>query len=419
MSYKICIVGLGYVGLPLAMHFAKHFKVVGFDISEERINELKNGYDRNNEFKEEDFEEVKDNIEFTTDEKKIKECDIIIITVPTPITKDKKPDLRFLESASRIVGRNLKRGAIVVYESTTYPGCTEEFCLPILEEESGLKLGEFHLGYSPERINPGDKNHTIDKITKIVAGYNEETTRILCEIYGKITKVYPVSSIKVAESAKVIENVQRDINIALFNELAMLFDKLGIDSKEVFDAAATKWNFLRFYPGFVGGHCIPIDPYYLASKAMEEGYIPELILAGRRINENVPLFVANKIVKLLIKNNKLVKEAKICIFGATYKENVPDLRDSKVEVLINELKDFGIENIVLVEPLINREEIFGVKNIKKPEGKYDVIVYAVNHKEFEDINVLDYLNSGGILIDIKRRFDKKEVEKNGFVYWGL
>ena len=418
-NLKICIVGLGYVGLPLAVRFAEHFKVIGFDINEKRINELNNGVDKTGEIKKEDFEKIGNNITFTNNEKMIKEGDVIIITVPTPTTKDKKPDLRFLGSASKTVGRNLKKGAIVVYESTTYPGCTEEFCLSILEKESGMKLGEFCIGYSPERINPGDLNHTIDKITKIVAGCNEETTNVLLKIYKKITNVYPASSVRVAESAKVIENIQRDINIALFNELSMLFDKLNIDSKEVFDAAATKWNFLKFNPGFVGGHCIPEDPYYLAMKSIEEGYIPELILAGRRINENIPLFVANKIVKLLIKNNKLIKDTKICIFGATYKENVPDLRESKVEELIYGLKDFGIENITLIEPLIDKDEIFGVKNIKKPGKKYDVIVYAVNHKEFENINILDYLNYGGILIDIKRKFNKKEVEKNGSIYWGL
>ncbi len=287
-----------------------------------------------------------------------------------------------------------------------------------MERESGLKLGEFFIGYSPERINPGDKEHTIDKIVKIVAGCNKEITEKLAEIYGEITKVYKVSSIRVAESAKVIENIQRDINIALFNELSMLFDKLGIDSKEVFDAAATKWNFLRFYPGFVGGHCIPVDPYYLASKSMEEGYIPELILAGRRVNENIPIFVANKIVKLLIKNNKLVKDANILILGATYKENVPDLRDSKVENLIKELKEFGIKDIFVYEPLIDKDKIFGVENVKNLD-KYDVVVYAVDHEKFKDINIFNLLKDGGIFIDIKRRFNKKCVEDKGFIYWGL
>jgi len=416
---KIVIVGLGYVGLPLAVKFAKYFKVIGFDINERRIKELQNKFDRNGDIKKEKLEEIWDNIEFTTDETKIREGDIIIVAVPTPVTKDKKPDLSYLEMASKIVGRNLKKGAIVVYESTVYPGCTEEFCLPILERESGMKLGEFFIGYSPERINPGDKNHTIDKITKIVAGCNKEITEKLGPIYGKITNVYKAPSIKVAEAAKVIENIQRDINIALFNELTMLFDKMGIDSKEVFDAASTKWNFIRFYPGLVGGHCIPVDPYYLANKALEIGYIPELILAGRRINENLPNFIAQKIVKLLIKAGKQPDKADILILGATYKENVPDLRESKVKNLINELKEFGVENINLYEPLITKDVIFGVKNLKDINSKFDVIVYAVIHKNFENLNVLEYLKNNGIVIDIKRKLDKEKIEKAGHIYWGL
>ncbi|HDN83136.1 MAG TPA: nucleotide sugar dehydrogenase, partial [Candidatus Altiarchaeales archaeon] len=392
---KIAVVGLGYVGLPLAIKFAKHFKVIGFDIDEERIESLKKGYDKNLEVSREEFNEVGENIEFTTDEKRIREADIIIIGVPTPVTEDKKPDLRYLKRASEIVGRNLKKGSIVVYESTVYPGCTEEFCLPILEKESGLKLGDFFIGYSPERVNPGDKDHTIDKICKIVAGCNKEITEKLSKVYGKITKVYKAPTIKVAEAAKVIENIQRDINIALFNELAMLFDIMKIDSKEVFDAAATKWNFYRFSPGLVGGHCIPVDPYYLAYKALEVGYIPELILAGRRVNENLPNFIAQKVVKLLIKSGKSPRDVKILILGATYKENVPDLRDSKVKNLISELKEFGVENILLYEPLIEKEEIFGIKN-RKPSGKFDVIIYAVAHEKFKNLNIFDFLRKNGI-----------------------
>ncbi len=415
---KICVVGLGYVGLPLAMNFAKHFHVIGFDIDSERINDLKQSYDRTNEFKKDDFELVKENIEFTTDEKKIKECDIVIVTVPTPTTKDKKPDLRFIENASRIVGRNLKKGAIVVYESTVYPGCTEEFALPILEEESGMKLGEFKIGYSPERVNPGDKEHTIDKITKIVAGIDEETTKILSEVYGKITKVYPANSIKVAEAAKVIENIQRDVNIALFNEFAIIFKKLGIDSKDVFDAASTKWNFLRFYPGFVGGHCLPEDPYYLASRAIEFGYYPKIILAGRETNDYMPKFVADELIKLMIKNDFDLSNSKIAIFGATYKENVPDLRESKVKDLINYLLDFGIkkENITIIEPLISNKELFGVKRIDEPDEKYDIIVYAVDHTDFSTLIIQRYLKEKSILIDIKRKF---EHLKDKVIYWGL
>ena len=415
---KLVVVGLGYVGLPLAIKFAEHFKITGFDISEERIKNLKKGYDKNSEISRKEFEKISENIEFTTNEKRIKEGEIIIITVPTPITTDKKPDLSYLESASKIVGRNLKRGTIVVYESTVYPGCTEEFCLPILERESGLELGDFFIGYSPERVNPGDKKHSIDKIYKIVSGCNSEVTEKLARVYGKITKVYKAPSIKTAEAAKVIENVQRDINIALFNELAMLFDIMKIDSKEVFNAAATKWNFYRFSPGLVGGHCIPVDPYYLAHKALEIGHMPELILAGRRVNENLPNFITKKIIKLLINTGKSLNNAKILILGATYKENVPDLRDSKVKNLIYELRDFGLENVCVYEPLIKKEMIFNVEN-RKPIGEYDVIIYAVNHEKFNKLDILGLLGEKGILIDIKRVFSREEIEKKDFTYWGL
>ena len=415
---KICVVGLGYVGLPLAINFAKHFKVIGFDINEKRISKLKQGNDETKEFKKEDFESVKENIEFTTDEEKIKDSDIIIITVPTPTTKHKNPDLRFIESASRIVGRNLKRNAIVVYESTVYPGCTEEFALPILEKESGMKLGEFKIGYSPERVNPGDKVHTLDKITKVVAGIDEETTKILVDIYSKITKIYPVKSIKVAEASKVIENIQRDVNIALFNEFAIIFKKLGINSKEVFDAASTKWNFLRFYPGFVGGHCLPEDPHYLAYKAKEVGYNPNIILSARRTSDYVPKFVAKELVKLMIKNDFDFKTSKIGIFGATYKENVPDLRESKVKELIDYLQEYGIKDqrIVIIEPLIDEESLFGVKRIGNPKEKYDIIIYAVDHDVFSNLRIEDYMKDRSIVIDIKRRL---EHLKDKAIYWGL
>jgi len=419
-SKIICVAGLGYVGLPLALKFAKKYKVLGFDIKKERIEDLKKGIDRNLDIDKKEFDEVSKNIEFFDDEKIISKADIVVIAVPTPVMKGNRADLSYLDSSSRVVGRNMKKGCTVVYESTTYPGCTEDFCLPILEKESGMKLGEFSLGYSPERVNPGDKAHTIDKIFKVVAGCNDKVTDELVEVYGVVTNVYRAPSIKIAEAAKVIENTQRDINIALFNELAMLFDKMDLDSNEIFKAAATKWNFLRFYPGFVGGHCIPVDPYYLAEKASEMGYYPELILAGRAVSESIAPFVAKKIVKLLIETGKPLKDAKILILGSTYKENVPDLRDSKVEVLINELKDFGIKNIVIHEPMLFcRDTIFGVKNIKSLAGKYDVVVYAVNHKSFDAISPMNYLNDKGILIDVKRKFTKKEVESKGFGYWGL
>lgn len=418
-SKVICVAGLGYVGLPLALKFARKYKVIGFDIKKERVEELKNGHDRNLDLEKKEFDEVSKNIEFSNDEKAISKADIVVIAVPTPVLKGNRADLSYLEGSSKIVGKNLKKGAIVVYESTTYPGCTEEFCLPILEKESGMKLGEFWLGYSPERVNPGDKEHTIDKIYKVVAGCNDDVTDTLEEVYSVVTNVYRAPSIKVAEAAKVIENVQRDINIALFNELAMLFDKMEIDSEEVFKAAATKWNFLRFYPGFVGGHCIPVDPYYLAEKAVQLGYYPELILAGRTVSESVAPFIAKKIVKLLVETGKPLKSAKVLILGATYKENVPDLRDSKVEMLVEELKGFGVTDIYVHEPvLFCKETIFGVSNLKKLD-KYDVVVFAVKHKAFSELNIFNLLKEKGILIDIKRKFKKEDLEKRGFVYWGL
>ena len=415
---KLGVIGLGYVGLPLAIKFAEYFEVIGFDINEKRVEELRNRFDRNLDVLEKEFERVEKNIEFTNDEEKISEMDTIMIAVPTPISKDKKPNLTYLENTSKIVGKNLKKGTIVVYESTTYPGCTEEFCLPILEKESGLKLGEFFIGYSPERINPGDREHTMNKVYKIVAGYDNKTTDKLAEIYGKITNVYKAPSIRVAEAAKVVENTQRGLNIALFNELAMLFDKMNMDSKEVFDAASTKWNFLRFYPGFVGGHCIGVDPYYLIEKVKENNYNPELILSGCKTNEVLPYYIARKIFKLSKKTNKDIKNSKILILGATYKENVPDLRESKVRNMVEELKNIGFEKISLYEPLLDKKEIFGVENIDKLD-KYDIVVFVVNHKKFENVNIFDLLNKNGILIDIKRRFDKKEVEEKGFTYWGL
>jgi len=349
--------------------------------------------------------------------KKISDADIFIISVPTPVKKDKTPDLYHLESASEIVGRNLKKGSIVVHESTMYPGCTEEFCVPILEKFSNLRCGsDFFVGYSPERVNPGDKEHNLETITKIVAVQNEAVVKTLEEVYGKVTKVYKASSIRVAEAAKVIENTQRDVNIALMNELATLFERMDINSKEIFDAASTKWNFLRFYPGFVGGHCIPVDPYYLAHKAMVLNFYPELILSGRKINKSIPNFIAQKIVKLLINNQKNIKKSRILIMGATYKENVPDLRDSKVENLVCELKEFSIEDIQIYEPMIKRTKIFNIEN-KEPPGKYDVVVLAVMHKQFDNISINKILKESGIIIDVKTKLDKNNF--NGFTYYSL
>ena len=348
MKHKtICIVGLGYVGLPLAETFSNHLKTIGFDIDQEKVKRLS---ESNNE----------DNIEFTSDPSKIKQADFVLIAVPTPVTKFKEPDLSFVKSAAKTVGKNLKKGAIVVLESTVYPGVTEEIVKPILEEASGLKCGaDFKIGYSPERINPGDDEHTLNKITKVVAGMDEETTEILADLYGLITNVYKAKDIKTAEAAKVIENIQRDLNIALMNELAIIFHKMGLDTKAVLEAASTKWNFHRYSPGLVGGHCIPVDPYYLVYKAKELGYHPQVILAGRAINDYMPKHVAEMAIKGLNEVGKVIKGSKVLIMGLTYKENVPDTRESPVREMVKELKEFGIE-VYGYDPLLSREKLEGL-----------------------------------------------------------
>ena len=423
---KIAVVGLGYVGLPLAVAFAKHFPVIGFDINPSRIEELKQGIDRTNEVETEDI--LNPNIVYTTDETLLREADIVIVTVPTPTDKYKNPDLRFLKSATQTVGRNLKNGTIVVYESTVFPGCTEEVCVPILEEESGLTWKrDFFVGYSPERINPGDKKHRLENIVKVVAGDTPQTAQKLAEIYSKVVKagVHVAPSIKVAEAAKVIENTQRDINIALMNELAMLFDKLGIDTRDVLEAAGTKWNFLKFEPGLVGGHCIPEDPYYLAYKAREIGFHPQLILAGRRINDYTPIFVAQKVVKLLIKAGKVVQNSKILVMGITFKENVPDVRNSKVVDLIKELEDYGIR-VSVHDPIADPEEVrryYGIDLIKdlKENAPYDGIVVAVKHKEFLNLkpeHFKELVGENPVFVDIKAIYPKEEFSKS-FLYWRL
>lgn len=397
---KIVVVGLGYVGLPMAVHLARHFKVIGFDIDKNRIKELKRGIDRKKTVTKKELREMRNNIDFSDNEKDISKGDIVIISVPTPIKKDNTPDMKYLKSSSEIVGRNLKKGQIVVYESTVYPGCTEEFCLPILEKESHLNLGDFGIGYSPERINPGDKEHTIDKITKIVSGYNPETIKILSSVYSKITNVYIAPSIKVAESAKVIENIQRDLNIAIFNELSMLFKTMGINDKEVFKAASTKWNFIKMKPGLVGGHCLPVDPYYLAHKAQEIGFDTKLILAGRSVNESYPYFLADEVLKKLIKIKFNFQKDKILILGVTYKKDVPDLRESKIENFVKKLQEYGIKNITIYEPLTSNKKVFGFPN-KKPKGKFKAIILAVPHKKFQRINFKKYLSKDGIFINLE------------------
>ncbi len=416
---KISIIGLGYVGLPLAVAFAKKYKVIGFDINNNRIKELENNYDRTLEVSKEDLKKVKENIKYTSNLQDLKEAFIHIITVPTPIDKHKNPDLTPLIMASRSVGRILKKDDIVIYESTVYPGCTEEVCVPELEKESGLKFNEdFFVGYSPERINPGDKEHTVTKILKVTSGSTPEIAKEIDELYKSIIEAgtHLASSIKVAEAAKVIENSQRDINIAFVNELALIFDKLGIDTSDVLKAAGTKWNFLPFRPGLVGGHCIGVDPYYLAYKAKEIGYHPEIILAGRITNDNMGTFVANKLVKLLIHKGHKVKDSKVLVLGITFKENCPDIRNSRVIDVIKELQEFGV-NVDVYDPWADREEVKREYNIELMEnGKlkmedYDGIVLAVAHNEFKDIEKeLKNKKTNQVIYDIKGFFDKNLID---------
>jgi len=408
----VCVIGLGYVGFPLAEQFSKYFNVVGFDINQDKVDKLSKENKKN------------DNFVFTTNTSEIKKADFVIIAVPTPITKSKEPDLSFVKSASKLVGQNLKKGAIVVSESTVYPGVTEEIVGPILEQESKMILGtDFKIGYSPERVNPGDKNHTIDKITKIVSGMDEETTAALAELYGSITTVYKTSDIKTAEAAKVIENVQRDLNIALVNELSIMFNKMDIDTKAVLDAASTKWNFHRFDPGLVGGHCIPVDPYYLVYKAKEIGYNPQVILAGRSVNDSMPKHVVDLTVRAFNDAGKVLNGSKVLIMGLTFKENVEDTRETPVKSIIKELKEYKCK-IFGFDPMLSREQIegFGVNFLNKLEGvRVDCVIVAVAHDEFKKITLDDLkevMKGNGtkpILVDVRGMFGK-DTGKNGFIY---
>ena len=408
----VCVVGLGYVGLPLANAFSKHVKTIGFDIDRAKIQELN---ENNNA-----------NLICSSDPSSIEQADIVIIAVPTPVTKSKEPDLFYVKSAAELVGKNLKTGAIVVLESTIYPGVTEEIVAPILEHESGLKCGvDFKIGYSPERINPGDEAHALDKITKIVAGLDEATTETLADLYGLITTVYKAKDIKTAEAAKVIENIQRDLNIALMNELTLIFHKVGLDTNSVLEAAGTKWNFHPYKPGLVGGHCIPVDPYYLVYKAKELGYHPQVILAGRAINDYMPKHVAEMAVKGLNEVGKVIKHSKILILGLTYKENVPDTRESPVREMVKELKEFGVD-VYGYDPLLNTEELesFGVKALdfsfstgflfsKKKKCKVDCVIMAVAHNEFKKMELGDlarWMNDKPVLIDVKGMFNETDVK---------
>lgn len=427
---KISIIGLGYVGMPLAISFAKKVDVIGFDLNKEKVEFYNKGIDITNEVGNDALKNT--TAEITYNEEKLKEAKFHIVAVPTPTKDDKTPDLRPMIGASEILARNLKKGSIVVYESTVYPGVTEDVCVPILEKVSGLKCGiDFKVGYSPERINPGDKKHRLETIVKVVSGMDEETLDIIAKTYELVIEagVHRASSIKVAEASKVIENSQRDINIAFVNELSIIFNRMGIDTKEVLQAARTKWNFLGFEPGLVGGHCIGVDPYYLTYKAEELGYRSEVILSGRRINDNMGKYIAENIVKYLIKANKQVKGSKVGILGVTFKENCPDVRNSKVIDIINELKEYEID-VIVSDPLANREEVmreYGIQ-LSKVEDLIglDAVVVSVAHKEYENLKLDDLKhmcinshNEGVILFDIKGMYDRKVVEKNNFLYWRL
>lgn len=446
---KISLVGLGYVGMPIAVSFARKVDVIGFDISKEKIEQYKSGIDPTKEVGNEAIKET--TVEFTADEFKLREAKFHIVAVPTPVNADHTPDLRPVESASRTVGRNLTKGSIVVFESTVYPGVTEETCIPILEKESGMKCGEdFKVGYSPERINPGDKVHRLETIVKVVSGIDEESLDIIAKVYELVVDagVHKAESIKVAEAAKVIENSQRDINIAFMNELSIIFNKMGIDTKDVLKAARTKWNFLNFHPGLVGGHCIGIDPYYLTYKAEQLGYHSQIILSGRRINDDMGKYVAENVVKNMIKADKQIKGATIAIFGVTFKENCPDVRNTKVIDVVNELKEYGI-NVVIVDPVADKEDLLNLYGLNLQDiddvNGVDAVVFAVPHEEFKSIklqeikkmynnrwngysDVIDEVAATSeteiakfkyVLADIKGIFDRKEAEKMDYLYWRL
>lgn len=424
---KLSLVGLGYVGMPIAVAFAKKINVIGFDINEKKIETYKSGIDPTREVGDAAITET--TVEFTSDETKLREAKFHIVAVPTPVNKDHTPDLTPVESASHVLGRNLTKGSIVVFESTVYPGVTEDVCVPILEEESGLKCGtDFKIGYSPERINPGDKVHRLETITKIVSGMDEETLDCVAKVYELVVDagVHRAPTIKVAEAAKVIENSQRDINIAFMNELSIIFNKMGIDTKAVLEAAGTKWNFLKFYPGLVGGHCIGVDPYYLTYKAEMLGYHSQIILSGRRINDDMGKYVAENCVKSLIAADKAVKDAKVAILGFTFKENCPDTRNTKVIDIVNELKEYGITPIIS-DPEADANEakwLYGVEfaDLGAIQGM-DAVILAVAHTEFShlDMKRIEKFYGAGkrVMLDIKGLLNREEYEKAGYVYWRL
>ncbi len=409
----VCVVGLGYVGLPLARAFAENFKVIGFDIATAKVEKLKK--DHNSQ-----------KLLITDDPKQINQASFIIICIPTPVTKSKEPDLTYIKSSAEIVGQNMKKGSVVILESTVYPGVTEEIVAPILEKESALKCGEdFKIAYSPERINPGDEEHTIDKITKVVAGKDNETTELVAELYSKVAaSVFKAKDIKTAEAAKVIENIQRDLNIALINELSLIFDKMRLSTKDVLKAAATKWNFHYYSPGLVGGHCIPVDPYYLVYKAKELDFHPQVILAGRAINDYMPKHVVEMTIKALNEVGKVIKDSRVLLMGLTYKENVADTRETPGKEVIKELKKYGVE-IFAFDPLSNNiENEFGVKAVGDLEQakNIDCLILLVIHNNFKKLTLdklIGLMNDNPILIDVRGIFDEEEAERKGIYYRSL
>jgi len=417
----ISVIGLGYVGLPLAVEFAKKYPVVGFDIAEWRIKELENGHDRTLEIDDEHLKNViaLGNLQFTPDREALRKCNVHIVTVPTPIDRYNRPDLTPLIKASETLGKILKKGDIVIYESTVYPGATEEDCVPVLERESGLKYNvDFFCGYSPERINPGDKEHTVTKIRKVTAGSTPEIAKKVDELYASIITAgtHMAPSIRVAEAAKVIENTQRDVNIGLINELAMLFNRMGIDTQAVLEAAGTKWNFLPFRPGLVGGHCIGVDPYYLTHKAQELGFNPEMILAGRRVNDGMGNYVAERVMQIMTKKRIHVVDSKVLVLGLTFKENCPDLRNTRVVDVIKSLRDYNV-NVDIHDPWVDSAEAeheYGLTITDAPQaGTYDAVVIAVAHKQFAQMGVdalRAYMKPNGVLFDIKHILTAQDVD---------
>lgn len=423
---KVSIIGLGYVGMPIGIAFAKKVDVIGYDLNSKKIEQYLSGVDPTNEVGNNAIKET--TMVFTDKEDELKKAKFHIVAVPTPINGDKTPDLKPVIGASELLGRNLVKGSIVVYESTVYPGVTEEVCIPILEKESGLICGvDFKVGYSPERINPGDKDHRLETIVKIVSGIDDESLDTIAKVYELVIEagVHRASSIKVAEAAKVVENSQRDINIAFMNELAIVFNMMGIDTNEVLEAAATKWNFLEFYPGLVGGHCIGVDPYYFVYRAEQLGYHSQIILSGRKINDDMPKFIVDNIIKSLIKSDKKIKGAKTAILGVTFKENCPDTRNSKVVEVIDLLKEYDLD-IKVIDPVADKKELKDEYNLNSIDicdcENIDVILVAVSHEEFKHIKIdtLEKIsNKNPVIVDLRHVFNKDKLEKKGFNYWCL